>query len=217
MRCLLASLCALSCAAACGGQAVEDPKPQGSSTAGAPGAPPSSGGNSGDPPPSAAGSPSKPEPLPDCPYALPVRGAECDSGNGPNPVCVYADNACGTTATCAHNQWHIEACTTLPEPEATCAAPALPSGLPSDGQYCPGNLEVVFAQPLSVAGDCWEQQVAVSCTAGSSSEQACWVDTSTNLLYRLAEDPCMPDPKWRECTDVEYDNSMHMRPNCVTL
>jgi len=133
---------------------------------------------------------------------------------------VYPDSTCGTiTATCVDNQWQFEACAvaTQPEPGPVCAVPyaALPSDLPLDGSYCPDGLQVVFAQPLDVFGGCWDQQVAVSCTAGSSSVNACWVDTNTNLLYRLSVDPCMPDAKWRQCSDAEYENSQKTWPNCA--
>jgi hypothetical protein len=215
----LAALCALSCAAACGGRAAEDSKPQGNPSAGAAGAQPSSGGNTADPPASTGGSPSTPYPPAACPITLP-QGTECDSANGPPPVCVYPDQTCGTiTASCVHNQWQFDACAVAPQPDPApaCAVPyaALPSGVPLEGLYCPDGLQVVFAQPLNAFGGCWDQQVAVSCTAGSSSANACWVDTSTNLLYRLDVDPCMPDPKWRRCSDVEYENSRKPWPNCA--
>ena len=210
----LAALCALSCAAACGGRAAEDSRPPGNPNAGAAGAQPSSGGNTADPPASAGASPNNPYLPAACPIALP-QGSECDSGNGPPPACVYPDPTCGTiTASCVHNQWQFDVCTVAPQPDPAPACGVPYAMLPSGGSYCPDGLRVVFAQALDASFGCWEQQAAVSCSAGSSSANACWVDTSTNLLYQLGVDPCVPDPKWRRCSDAEYENSQKTLPDC---
>ncbi len=218
-------LIALSCAAACGGHALEDPAQRGGANSGASGvagSAPASGGSSGALAFPAGGSPGDPS----CPTSFP--SGECDPGNGGPVVCTYPDPTCGTiTSQCIHFRWVGAACAVAP-PQGdagagsplTCAVPypaAEPSGAPLGGKYCPEGLSVTFGQALDVNGACWEREVALSCSAGASSAIACWVDTSTNLLYRLSVDPCMPDAKWRHCTQTEYDNSLAIGNNCNYL
>jgi hypothetical protein len=83
------------------------------------------------------------------------------------------------------------------EGELTCAVPSA-SG-------CPGGLILYSGQKVDSAKQCRLPEVAVSCSAGASAAQTCWADTDTGDLYLLAEIPCKPDAKWRDCTQAEAD------------
>jgi hypothetical protein len=83
------------------------------------------------------------------------------------------------------------------EGELTCAVPTA-SG-------CPGDLILYFGQRVDSAKQCQLPQVAISCSAGASAAQTCWVDTATGDRYLLAEIPCKPAAKWRDCTPAEAD------------
>jgi hypothetical protein len=91
------------------------------------------------------------------------------------------------------------------EGELTCAVPTA-SG-------CPGDLILYSGQRVDSAKQCRLPEVAISCSAGASEAQTCWVDTDTGDLYLLAEIPCKPEANWRDCTQAEAD-SVATLPAC---
>jgi hypothetical protein len=90
------------------------------------------------------------------------------------------------------------------EGELTCAVPTA-SG-------CPGELILYSGQRVDSAKRCRLAEVAVSCSAGASAAQTCWVDAATGDLYVLDEIPCKPEAKWRDCTQAEADAVAALAP-----
>jgi hypothetical protein len=89
--------------------------------------------------------------------------------------------------------------------ELTCAEPTQ-SG-------CPGGLIPYSGQKADPVNHCRLPAVVLSCSAGASAAQTCWVNTDTSDLYLLDEIPCKPDAKWQDCSQAQSD-SLDALPLC---
>jgi hypothetical protein len=65
------------------------------------------------------------------------------------------------------------------------------------------GLELFEGREVDEANGCLKAAVPLSCTDSVTGAETCWKDTNTSQIYRLLGGPCMPDPKWRECTNNE--------------
>jgi len=90
--------------------------------------------------------------------------------------------------------------------EQTCASPT------ADG--CPADLIAYKGQKVDLAKSCLDAEEVVSCSSGASEARTCWVDSTTGAIYTLAEIPCKPDPKWRDCTMDESDSVAGIGKDC---
>jgi len=86
--------------------------------------------------------------------------------------------------------------------DSQAAAGQLICAEPNGGQ-CPDDLIECDGEALDLTNDCWKPVVPLSCSAGATGAETCWVDTTTTTYYRLTAGPCMPATKWRVCNEME--------------